>query len=599
MTREDRQPQPAPAWHYAAITGLGALLFLPGLGAAHLFDWDEINFAECAREMIATGDYLRVQIDYQPFWEKPPLFIWLQVLSMKAFGVNEYAARLPNALTGVATLLTLLYIGTRVRNRTTGLVWVVLYAASWLPHFYFKSGIIDPLFNLFIFLSFFQAYLCIESVAGKGRHAVLAGLFLGLAVLTKGPVAILVSVLALYVYRIVRGGRKSYSILQIVLIALTAVCIAILTLSLGWLDSFVIAIYVLLLLVHVCLVLWPRIEGLTFARLLYVAFAAIGVTALWFGAEIAAHGWWFVQEFITYQIRLFRTEDADHGGPFFYHFIVLFVGCFPASVFLFQKRTAGEIEPDRTNAFRMWMWIMFWVVLILFSIVKTKIVHYSSLCYFPLTFLAAHRVAVLWEERRAPTIYARVMLAVLGILLAIAITALPVFGLNKERLAPLIDDPFAVANLQAAVPWSYAEAGWGILYLVGVCASLWWMRKSFRRGAIVLAAVQMLTIFVAIAHFTPKIEGYSQRAAINFFKSLRGKDVYVRVLGYKSYAHLFYTQKRPQVNLASHDEAWLLNGPVDKPTYFVAKVTAAEPYRALPQLEVIGEEAGFVFFRRR
>ncbi len=75
-----------------AILLLGAVLFLPGLGIVHLFDWDEINFAESAREMIVTGDYLTVQINFEPFWEKPPLFIWMQVLSMKIFGINEFAA---------------------------------------------------------------------------------------------------------------------------------------------------------------------------------------------------------------------------------------------------------------------------------------------------------------------------------------------------------------------------------------------------------------------------------------------------------------------------------------------------------------------------
>src|SRR3954464_11134030 len=90
------------------IVGLfAALLFLPFLGQVHLFDWDEINFAECAREMIVTKDYLRMQIDYMPFYEKPPLFIWLQVLCMTIFGVGAYAARLPDALTGIATCLTL------------------------------------------------------------------------------------------------------------------------------------------------------------------------------------------------------------------------------------------------------------------------------------------------------------------------------------------------------------------------------------------------------------------------------------------------------------------------------------------------------------
>ena len=67
------------------IAIIAALLFIPFIGRLHLFDWDEINFAESAREMIVTKDYLTVQINYLPFWEKPPLFIWMQVLSMKIF----------------------------------------------------------------------------------------------------------------------------------------------------------------------------------------------------------------------------------------------------------------------------------------------------------------------------------------------------------------------------------------------------------------------------------------------------------------------------------------------------------------------------------
>ena len=85
----------------------GIVLFIPFLGAVHLFDWDEINFAESAREMIVTKDYLTVQINYFAFWEKPPLFIWMQVLSMKVFGINEFAARFPNAIGGIITLLIL------------------------------------------------------------------------------------------------------------------------------------------------------------------------------------------------------------------------------------------------------------------------------------------------------------------------------------------------------------------------------------------------------------------------------------------------------------------------------------------------------------
>src|SRR4051812_28794260 len=136
-----------PALAYVMIILLGALLFIPFLGHVHLFDWDEINFAECAREMIVSKDYLRAQIDFMPFWEKPPFFIWMQVISMKIFGVGAYAARFPNAFIGVITLLTLFYVGKRVVNEKMATWWVTLYAATWLPHFYFKTGIIDPTFN--------------------------------------------------------------------------------------------------------------------------------------------------------------------------------------------------------------------------------------------------------------------------------------------------------------------------------------------------------------------------------------------------------------------------------------------------------------------
>ena len=58
------------------------------LGHNHLFDWDEINFAECAREMLVTGNYLTAQINFEPFHEKPPFFIWLQAAAMWVLGVS-------------------------------------------------------------------------------------------------------------------------------------------------------------------------------------------------------------------------------------------------------------------------------------------------------------------------------------------------------------------------------------------------------------------------------------------------------------------------------------------------------------------------------
>ena len=551
------------------IIALGAgILFLPFLGHVHFFDWDEINFAECAREMIVTKDYLRAQIDFMPFWEKPPVFIWMQVLAMQLFGIGDYAARFPNAVMGIVTLMTLFYVGKKVVNEKMAVWWVVLYAATWLPHFYFKSGIIDPTFNYFIFLAFFQFHL-LKFSDKKVLHAVLAGLFLGMAVLTKGPAAIIVAVLSLVVYFVVsRGRRKSF-------------------------DQ-------------------GKDEGNPSTRGILRPAMIAGLCAtlpflLWMGIAIAhygmAYGRWFLTEFLAYQARLFSTEDSDHGGPFIYHFVVLLIGCFPASAFLFQYSRKRANEAMHTSDFTRLMWVLFWVVLILFSIVKTKIVHYSSLCYFPLTYLAAlqlHRLTTAAVQIKKSV---KIVLAVIGSLLALLIIALPIAGINKAKLMPLIDDPFAVGNLHASVPWSYTECIWGLVYLAGIWVAIILMNKNFRKGMLVLCVVQIIVIQATVLHFTPKVEAYSQRAAINFFKSFEGQNAYIHTLGYKSYAYLFYARKYPFADAAYYkngrvNEQWLMTGPIDKPAYFICKIQDAQQYSALPQLEKIKEENGFVMFRR-
>jgi 4-amino-4-deoxy-L-arabinose transferase-like glycosyltransferase len=550
---------------YIIIALAGCLLFFPFLGHVHLFDWDEINFAECAREMIVSKDYLRNQIDFMPFWEKPPFFIWMQALSMKLFGVGEYAARFPNACIGVLTLVTVFYAGKRVMNERLGAIWAMLYAASWLPHFYFKSGIIDPTFNFFIFLSFLQVHF-IGFANRKMLHTILAGVFLGIAVLTKGPVALLIAALSLVVYII---------------------------LSRGW-------------------------NYLTPARLGIIAVFALLPMALWLGIAVAhygpSYGKWFLNEFISYQVRLFSTEDADHGGPFFYHFVVLLIGCFPASVFLLQYSHKRISHNAHTHDFTRWMWVLFSVVLILFSIVKTKIVHYSSLCYFPLTYLAAMQLYHLENGTLKLKRIVTILLASIGIVWAIILIALPVVGINKYRIIPYIADPFAVANLRADVPWSYAECIWGVIYLAGIIICALRMKQHFRQSVIILCALQVVIIQVTVLHFTPKIEAYTQRSAITYFSRFAGKDVYVQPLGYKSYANLFYTAKTAAADSNYYstrqadnvhkgepipNEQWLRHGRTDRPVYFICKVQDSARYAGDSALQFTGSANGFVFFTRK
>ncbi|MEM8901833.1 MAG: glycosyltransferase family 39 protein, partial [Bacteroidota bacterium] len=191
------------------IAGVGALFFLPFLGKVHLFDWDEINFAEISREMIILQDYLRLYVNFEPFWQKPPFFFWLQAISMKLFGINEYAARFPNAICGLITLPVLYHMGKSLYSRRFGWLWAGTYFGSILPHLYFKSGIIDPWFNFFIFLGLYFLIVFYWKKEGKApehfnlspyTYLLIAGFTLGMGILTKGPVAYLIVCLVLGIY---------------------------------------------------------------------------------------------------------------------------------------------------------------------------------------------------------------------------------------------------------------------------------------------------------------------------------------------------------------------------------------------------------------
>ncbi len=566
----------AYTWHYI-ITLVSGLLFIPFLGKVHLFDWDEINFAECAREMLVTGDYSRVQLNFQPFWEKPPLFIWLQALSMKLLGVNEFAARLPDAICGIVTLNLIYSIGRKMYDHRFGLLWVLAYAGSFLPFLYFKSGIIDPWFNLFIFLSVYNLIQWFNNnVPDKiSKRPIYAGIFGGLAVLTKGPVALL-----------------------IIGITMTA----------AW----------LLLKIK----LFSNIKNL----LLFI-FTLLLTGFSWFIFEILSGHADVVKEFLVYQARLFNTEDSDHGGFFFYHFVVLLVGCFPASIFFIPAHKKYDNDTPYQLFTKKWMLFLFWTVLILFSIVKTKIVHYSSMCYFPMTYLAAYSMYYMVQQGKRLSFYLFYAGVIIIALAGIAFTAIPFIEKFKQQIidSKLIDDDFAIASLSTKVEWGGYEFLAGLIFLVGALFFLFRFYKgSMEKAAIGLFLTSGITVWLLLVMVTPKIEQYSQGPAIEFYKNLQGNDCYVETIGFKSYAYMFYTNRQPQHNSPAmlsyikqsedrmmkegHAAAfsfnlmsmnWMLYEKIDKPAYFAVKVTEAdERLKAVPELKEIYRKGGFAFLKR-
>lgn len=531
---------------YLLVFVWSCVLFIPFLGAVHLFDWDEVNFAESAREMLLTGNYQKVQINFSAFTEKPPLFFWLQAASMHIFGVNEFAARLPNALVGIITLLFIFSVAHRWFTKRFAWIWVLLTTGSLTPHLYFKTGIIDPLYNLFIIFTIYQLFL--YSLGKNPLHAWLLGLFLGLAIITKGPVAVVIIVLCFLVYWAFQKGKIFFKV----------------------------------------------------SHLFYATLSAFIVSAMWFGLETIQNGPDFLFAFIAYQVDLFLNPVAGHGQPFWYHPLVLLLGCFPASIIAFPNLIRSKAQTDTSAQLQLlfFMRLCFWVVLILFSIVETKIVHYSSLCYLPLTFLAAHFLyqfdlsQITWKK------YQTVFFLFVGTMLSFLLMAITFIDSFKAKLIPFITDDFAIASLQVNGGWQ----GWEFLLGLGLFLALLIVVLQLKKGNVMpglrgFLLFHSLLIPCLLAVLAPRIEQYSQAPAISFFKTLQNKDVYIETLGYKSYAQYFYGRTKPHSNDSAKTIDWLLHGTIDKDAYFSLHVNNIQDH-INPSLQEIGRAGGFVFYKR-
>jgi hypothetical protein len=250
-------------------------------------------------------------------------------------------------------------------------------------------------------------------------------------------------------------------------------------------------------------------------------------------------------------------------------------------------------------AFHRWMLILFWVVLILFSIVKTKIIHYSSLCYYPLTYLAAVSFYQVYLGRWRLPAWAKWLQFGMGLLVCFAIMAISFIDFWTVSLVQsgMVHDPFANESLMANVVWTGYEKIPGFILLAGLVAFILLAAQHQKKALLVLFASSAIAINLTIVLITPKVEQYAQGAAIEFFKSKATGNSIVETIGFKSYAHLYYARRTPA--LARADSAFLQGHP-DVQVYLVGKIQNMEKdEKENPGLQLLCKKNGFVFYQQK
>jgi 4-amino-4-deoxy-L-arabinose transferase-like glycosyltransferase len=165
------------------------LTFFVGLGCPAVTDSDEAFYAEAAREMVESGEWLTPHFNYTDRWQKPVLYYWLTALTYLVTGPTEFAARLWSALSGLGLVLVTFWAAGRITRRADAAWLAGAITATCYGYFAMaRAALPDLPLTFFITLGIWAAL---------DRRWALAGLAAGLGFLMKGPVALVIPGLVL------------------------------------------------------------------------------------------------------------------------------------------------------------------------------------------------------------------------------------------------------------------------------------------------------------------------------------------------------------------------------------------------------------------
>jgi len=158
-----------------------------------LWSPDEGRYAEIGREMFESGDYVTPRLNYVRYFEKPPLVYWMTAASIGLLGPNEWAVRLPIALTALLGLLVTYRLGRTMAGPQVGLIAVILLSTNILYYALARFLVLDMVLTVLLTAGLACLYSALSG--SSSRSFVWASVFLGLATLTKGPIALVLPIL--------------------------------------------------------------------------------------------------------------------------------------------------------------------------------------------------------------------------------------------------------------------------------------------------------------------------------------------------------------------------------------------------------------------
>jgi 4-amino-4-deoxy-L-arabinose transferase-like glycosyltransferase len=464
--------------HHGLLVLVSLWLFFTNLGGASLWDVDEGRNCGAALEMLETGQYIVPTFNATLRVDKPALLYWLQVLAYRQFGVNEFAARLPSALSALTAVLLAYELGRKLFSPGAGLLGGLILASTPMLCAAARFANPDSLLNMFTVLTLFLFW---KGHAARSRWwFVSVGISTGLAVLAKGPVGLV-------------------------------------------LPAAVIVLFLL----------WVRQLRRLLDRRLLLGMLAFLLVALpwyvWVAADTKAN---FLRGFLlTHHVDRFLSPMENHAGSPLYYVLILLAGFAPWSVFLglalWYAWPGRAGTPDRAGPADGQRFLLCWIAVyvVFFSLAATKLPNYVLPVCPPLALLTG---CFLDRWRRG-------CLAPAPWLLHVSLTGLALIGIGTIVGLCAAGDVLSLPLLHGhTFPGLEHWAALGLLPLLGAALAWLFLRREQRTSLLVsITATAVLFLGSLAAWVSPLFNQYKAPEPLVVASGAFRRDQDIRIGAYQ------------------------------------------------------------------
>jgi 4-amino-4-deoxy-L-arabinose transferase-like glycosyltransferase len=465
------------------------MLFFYKLGSYPLIDMDEPRYAEAAREMLERGNWITPYFNYELRFDKPVFFYWLIAIAYKIFGISEFSARFFSAMSATLIVSMVYLFGRHWISGRYGFFAGLILASSIMFVGLSRMSITDMTLACFmtgITLSLFMA------AHRDIRWWLVAGVFAGLAVLTKGPVGIVVPGAIFTIYTLLIGDFKRCLLNR-------------------WLPMALL----------IC--------------------AAIAVP--WYVLAYQENGKIFLDALLFHNMTRFSDVVSGHQQPLYFYVIVLLVGFMPWTLYLptairrlwQQARTSHRAHiQDKNFNYLVPLYAALWVAFIFtfFTVSHTKLLTYILPLFPGLALLTAEA----WhaESLSAKARANRWFVIPAWLLMITSMTGGLVFILNMEKLLPR-EALGIVANEYNLV---------AVLLLVTGTSLVAWLlsQKRIAPALLTQAGTMGVLIVVALHGIIPNVSRATQGTMLEYLRKIGNEPVVLFEIQRPSLT--FYGQRR-------------------------------------------------------